>query len=212
MAKSTTKGQCYLCGSAYTKTGMRAHLLKEHDSTAEEQLCYLIRVEGKYSPDHWIYLDMPVTASLSSLDTFLRKIWLECCGHMSMFYLSGYQEIGQTAKLSRFLPGDKINYDYDMGSTTTLVITIVGEITRPKQRNAVRLLARNEPIAYSCARCGADAQFIITETYPNELLCEKCADEAGETFMLPVTNSPRMGECGYCGEFDKYAFVPPKKK
>jgi len=30
--------------------------------------------------------------------------------------------------------------------------------------------------------------------------------------MLPVTNSPRMGVCGYCGELDTYEFVPPEQE
>lgn len=29
-----------------------------------------------------------------------------------------------------------------------------------------------------------------------------------EGAYLPVTNSLRMGECGYCGELDKYAYDP----
>lgn len=212
MARSTTQGPCYLCGGVYTKTSMRTHLLKEMEPSQEPQLCYLIRVEGKYDPDYWIYLDMPITASLSSLDGFLRKIWLECCGHMSMFYLSGYREIGQTTKLSSFMPGDKIHYDYDMGSTTTLVITIIAETERPKQRNAVRLLARNAPLMFACAKCGAPAQYVNAEEYPKEFLCQKCSESDEDAYLLPVTNSPRVGECGYCGIFDKYAYVPPKKK
>jgi hypothetical protein len=47
------------------------------------------------------------------------------------------------------------------------------------------------------------------------VFCAACADEhENENMMLPVTNSPRMGECGYEGELDTFEFDPrnlPKK-
>ena len=40
-----------------------------------------------------------------------------------------------------------------------------------------------------------------------EYTCEKCSDEVeDEAYLLPITNSPRCGECGYDGELDKWAF------
>ncbi|EMY76701.1 hypothetical protein LEP1GSC060_3255 [Leptospira weilii serovar Ranarum str. ICFT] len=32
----------------------------------------------------------------------------------------------------------------------------------------------------------------------------KCVEEEGEDVLLPVVNSPRVGECAYAGHEDKY--------
>jgi len=155
---------------------------------------------------------MPVDKSLTALDRFLRKIWLECCGHLSEF--SG---IGKSSKLGRFSVGDQFLHEYDMGDTTETLITVVGTTWRPPQRETVRLLARNVPPRFQCKNCGATASLICQEClfedeYP--FYCSDCAQkhEHGEEMMLPVTNSPRMGVCGYCGELDTYEFVPPEKE
>jgi hypothetical protein len=44
----------------------------------------------------------------------------------------------------------------------------------------------------------------------NPFFCAKCSEEHedGEEMMLPVVNSPRMGECGYDGELDIFTFNP----
>ena len=39
------------------------------------------------------------------------------------------------------------------------------------------------------------------------MYCDTCAGKVrGDTYFLPVVNSPRMGVCGYCGEFDKFGY------
>ena len=46
-------------------------------------------VEGLYEPDYWLHLEAPASMTLEDLDNFLRGIWLECCGHLSMFDIYG---------------------------------------------------------------------------------------------------------------------------
>ena len=84
MATNQQKGNCYLCGAELGKVAMKNHILKLHDDPAGEQECRLVKVEGM-DKRYWLLLDLPLTASLKNLDDFLRKIWLECCGHMSAF-------------------------------------------------------------------------------------------------------------------------------
>lgn len=210
-----TPGTCYICGCQLAPADMKKHIQKEHAGKGDDQECVLLKVEGRHQPEYWLYLDMPLTGTLSSLDKFLRKIWLECCGHMSAFSHGRYDEIGKGHQIGEFASRTKLFYDYDFGSTTELVITVMGHLSRPKQRNSVRLLARNNPFAYQCEICGKEA--VATETeyepeYRQVFYCETCADEHVKDYCLPVTNSPRMGECGYCGEFDKYAYKPPITK
>ena len=212
MRTPQTEGNCYLCGKTFKKSSMTTHLKKEVFPEGNEQLCNLLKVEDQVDKRYWLYLDIPTTSSLSSLDRFLRNIWLECCGHMSQFYIPGYDVIGKTQKLGEMPKGAKLCYDYDFGSTTSLVITCMGQITRPAQRSAVRLLARNVPLTFPCCVCGKDADVVNAAVYPHTFYCEACGEKHEEdAYFLPVTNSPRMGECGYCGELDKYAYVPKPK-
>lgn len=236
MAKSVTKGNCYLCGKYLAKSGVVKHLSAAHNAEGQNaQRCVLLKVE---SGDYWLYLDMADTASLKPLDAFLRKIWLECCGHMSCFYVrqtaygwygGGIQELGMARKLSSFCKGDQILYDYDFGSTTTLKITVMDTgFFRPRQRSAVRLLARNEDYVFECRDCGKPADFVNSEliySWENPFICEACAEKRRELaensededepndelrydvdMLRPIVNSPRMGVCGYEGELDVYTF------
>jgi hypothetical protein len=209
-----TNGNCYLCGAALGKTAMHNHVLKTHGVFEDGQQCYLLKIEGAYSKDYWLYVDVPVTASLSGVDAFLRKIWLECCGHLSAFHGSGRSEIGKARKLNTLAVGDQLEHEYDFGDTTESVITIVGETTRKTQKDAVRLLARNIPPVFQCSVCGKPAAAICTEcSYEtdNPFFCDSCAEKhEHEDMLLPVTNSPRMGVCGYDGELDVFAFKPDK--
>ena len=211
------KGNCYLCGktlakSSYRKHFMTAHCVNEEQETANEQDCVLLRIESVENPDYWLYLDAPKNASLKTIDSFLRKIWLECCGHLSGFYSSGLGDIPKSTAIGDFLIGTTIHYDYDFGSTTELKITFVANDKRPKQRSAVRLLCRNEWIPYTCSVCGKPASMIVMERMwdeENPFFCDECLqDEYDIEEALPVVNSPRMGTCAYCGEYDIYEFHP----
>lgn len=208
------KGNCYLCGKTIAKSSYQkhytAHCVKEEQKTADEQGCVLIKVESVENPNYWLYLDAPITASLKTLDSFLRDIWLECCGHLSGFYKPGYGDIPKTTRIGDLRMGVTIRYEYDYGSTTELKITFVAGFTRPKQRKAIRLLCRNESIEYPCCVCGKPASVIALEQmrhHEDPYFCEVCLPE-DSVDTLPVVNSPRMGVCGYCGEFDVYAFKP----
>ncbi len=218
MAKSSSKGNCYICGKTLTKTGAKRHLLSHEYIGENSEACRLIKIEYVYDSDYWLYIDMPFTASLRSLDKFLRDIWLECCGHMSAFYVGMYEKVGMNKKIGMISEGSVLRYDYDFGSTTELKISFVGTITRKKQKSAVRLLIRNEAPDYTCSVCGKKAESICTECIyetENPFFCEECekshCDET-EHYTLPVVNSPRMGVCGYAGEYDNYTFNPDDYK
>ena len=206
-----SKGNCYLCGAELGKVAMKNHILKVHAGDRSLQKCRLLKIEGAYEKNYWLYIDVPVNKTLSAVDIFLRKIWLECCGHMSAFSDPRHEELGKGRQLGGFAPGDKILHEYDFGSTTESLITVVGDTYREPQRNAVRLLARNAPPAFICCKCGKAAAYICVECIyevDNPFFCEECADHHEHDYFLPVTNSPRMGVCGYEGTQDKYAFSP----
>ena len=212
----TTRGNCYLCGAELGKVALKNHILKMHNGAGLNQECVLLKVEGAYDKDYWLYLDIPVNDTLQDLDQFLRDIWLECCGHMSAFRADSkldYIELDMEQEIGSFPAGEKFRHEYDFGDTTETLITVLGRIRRAKQKESVRLLGRNIPPKFKCCQCGADAAYICTMCmYETEepFFCESCADQhtEHEEMLLPVTNSPRLGVCGYCGERDKFAFVP----
>lgn len=218
MANTAAKGNCYLCGKLLTKTTAKRHLLTHQFEGDKGQACMLVKIEAVYDKDYWLYVDIPLTSTLQVLDNFLRDIWLECCGHMSAFYYGRYEEVGFGKKISSIPEGAVMGYEYDFGSTTELKITFVCQTVRKKQQKAVRLLVRNEAPTYPCGVCGKPAEVVNTEQMYDEdgspFYCEACAEkqELEEDYLLPVVNSPRMGVCGYAGEYDTYEFDPKKIK
>jgi hypothetical protein len=218
MAKKST-GNCYVCGASLDRAAMGKHLLESHGGDGGTQECCLLNIEGLYNKDYWLYVDVPVekTLSTSNLDSFLRKIWLECCGHLSEFYVDDHNEIAMSQKLNSFAAGDKFFYSYDFGDTTELEITVIGRIMRKPQKGPVRLLARNAPPVFECAACGKPSHYICieyVEPFENKFYCMNCAEkhEDDDHPMLPVTNSPRMGVCAYDGELDTFEFNSLKFK
>jgi len=201
-----SNGNCFICGKTAGKTAMKNHVFKEHNGG--DELCYLIKAEGAYNKDYWLFFTIALDATLSAMDKFLRQIWCECCGHMSAFRTGG-DEFGKTRKVAVLSVGDALLYEYDFGTTTEIIITVVDEISREKQREKVRLLARNAPPQELCEQCGAPATMV--NAWESELVCDKCAKNAeDEEAFLPIVNSPRCGECGYEGELDIWTFYPDK--
>ena len=210
MATNLT-GDCYLCGANLSKIAMKNHLLKVHGEDESGQECCLLKVEGVYSKEYWLYFDVPETNTLSDVDEFLRVIWLECCGHCSAFYQSKHIPIDNGRKLKTFDIGEKFFHEYDFGSTTETVITVAGHTRRKKQKKDVRLLARNTPPVYKCGDCGKTAEYISSQwgfEIQGPFYCAECIKNYEEGMMLPITNSPRVGVCGYGGELDVYEFNP----
>ncbi len=224
MARQTPKGQCNLCGGTFTKSAMSKHLkaCKQADFTTStpeqasrnEQVFHLV-VEGRYLPDYWMHLEVPADAKLEELDSFLRDIWLECCGHMSMFTIKDkrysvapmveFDEKSMKAKLDTVLsPGIKFFHEYDFGSTTYLTLKVVSLEQKQIKSKDIVILARNEPTSYPCESCDKVATLVCPQCiYSGEgCLCDECAaeHECGEDMLLPIVNSPRVGVCGYTGE------------
>jgi hypothetical protein len=210
-------GKCVLCGAQITTSSATRHLGKcvpDHDPKNGVATKLLeLRVQSPELPFYWLQVQMKSTASLATLDTFLRKTWLECCGHLSQFIVNrtlyqssldrtwDYEDARSMAcKAERIFAGvgTTVVYQYDFGSTTELKIKLVGEREAPAGRQAVRLLARNDPPPWAC-ECGDPATRICSCC--GEAVCEVHGDEheCGEEMLLPIVNSPRTGVCGYVG-------------
>jgi hypothetical protein len=219
MAKVQTSGKCLLCKETMKKASMTRHFAKclEAHKKAAGGKFFHVKAEGAWAGDYWLHLAVPADATLRDLDDFLRDIWLECCGHLSAFDISGTRyevEVDDawgweppskkmTAKAGKvFSPGLEFGHEYDYGSTTELKLKVIaayeGQIGR-----GVELLARNDEPLIPCSECGEPAVNICTECMydGSGWLCEEhSADhECGDDMFLPVVNSPRCGVCGYEG-------------
>ena len=154
-------------------------------------------------------MEMNGSAMLKCLDSYLRAIWLECCGHLSEFSPDGkHQRIGMNRLAEKiFEPGIELMHFYDFGSTTKTRIRVVGmRQGKPLTRHPIVLMARNNPLEFTCMECNKPAKWLCTEcvieTEASGLLCDEHAenhphDDYGGP--LPLVNSPRVGVCGYTG-------------
>ena len=101
----TSEGKCLYCEQVFSQKEIVKHVAKhlaekeKTESGTKTQTYYHIVVEADIM---FLHLLVKGTASLKPIDTFLRKIWLECCGHMSGFR-KGRVEIGMSKKVQDIL-------------------------------------------------------------------------------------------------------------
>lgn len=88
-----SRGRCALCFGEFGKAQVARHLEKHHAEQAATTGAHVKRfhllVESRHSPEYWLHLDVRASAALNDLDSYLRGIWLECCGHLSAFEIDG---------------------------------------------------------------------------------------------------------------------------
>ena len=210
MAKTDSKGKCLYCGEMLSKRTISRHLEKHLKELllVDRKKSFHLRVEaGPY----FLQLLVDGDARLSDVDSFLRRIWLECCGHLSQFCLDG--SWGTEEKMSQlarrvFSPSQNMWYAYDFGSTTELAIKILS-VHPIATKEGVKLLSRNEPFEIYCNKCKKEpATQICTAHWEEEdecFFCDTCAEaheeecEEAEYAIYAVVNSPRMGACAYDG-------------
>lgn len=214
------RGTCAYCGEVITKRSVSKHLEKcskrqetlfaaEASSRPVETLWHL-RVQDADDKDFWLDMEMVGSASLDKLDKYLRAIWLECCGHLSMFTIGGWQgdEIGKSRKAnSIFETGLVLRHLYDFGTTSETDIKVMGfREGKATTKNPIALLARNRMPEAICQECGQPARWMCIECLYGEEktghLCDEHVeghphDNYGEP--MPLFNSPRTGMCGYEG-------------
>ncbi len=223
------KCKCYYCNEELSERTVKRHVkgCKVRKQKIEEDMAsskktksqYILSIVPQYgSKEYCLYIAIDIDLTLKNLDSFLRDIWLECCGHLSSFIIgdvnydsevevySDFFSQGETMdfKLRQVISvGDKFRYDYDFGSTTTLKLEVIDEYLIGEKHSEIEILARNEEIQNFCANCNKKAEYFDYEE--EKFFCEGCIDEDTDTDMVYVpeyTNSPRDGVCGYEGDRD----------
>ncbi len=223
MARTTTKGTCHFCHQVFGKTAMTRHLglcpqrvasFAAGKPSAKPARLLHLRAEGLHAPAYWMHLEMPADASLQTLDSFLRKSWLECCGHLSRFEIHGtsyssyvdpeFGDKSMQVQVGKILEvGDQFVHEYDFGTTTELRLKVLAEREDTVKKKSIELLAHNLLPEIPCDGCGKAATQTCSQCIYEESgwLCESCGKEhaCGEEMLLPIINSPRVGMCGYDG-------------
>jgi hypothetical protein len=187
MTREISKGICSFCHTEYSKAGMNRHLetckqraTQETPSEGQTTPHLHLQIEGRYLPMYWMHLDIPASATLETLDQFLRDTWLECCGHLSAFEIDGvrytanpeqydfgwgrrsHKDMGTTCLDDALHPGQRCSYEYDFGTTTELIIKVISEGEVAAEKDAIQVLARNT-MPIPCDVCGHPATFRYSE-------------------------------------------------
>lgn len=214
------KGTCEYCGQEIGKDLITKHLSAcpkrqmiiekaEHGKAKNERL-YHLRVQDARRSEFWLDLEMRGSATLNDLDYYLRAIWLECCGHMSMFSIGGWrgEEISKKRKIGEvFRPGVELTHIYDFGTSSETLIRAIGTREgKPTSPRPIVLMARNLMPESICIDCGQPAAWLCEECLIEEerwgTLCDRHAKtHPHENYGEPISlvNSPRLGMCGYDG-------------
>jgi hypothetical protein len=164
--------------------------LKRHLTGIETTPGYLIRVQDRYRRNlYWLVLAVPKTSILRDIDMFLREIWLECCGHLSSFRRS--RGTGKfDVPISDLKIGEKIEYEYDFGSSTNLTLIVEGAITCPVDKK-VTLLMRNIAPQYPCERCCGGKKRKIDTVYATILCDQRALCDACRNIVAPPKKPKR---------------------
>lgn len=213
--KLGTGGKCNLCHRVFGKRAMTRHLSNHLKERSGDSPYFHLSVQDRYTPDYWLHLQIPTNFSLKKLDDYLRDIWLECCGHLSMFRIGDseyssyldpeYGDQNMEVALNKVLEvGKSFEYEYDFGTTSELVLKTVSRTNGKNDGKSIKLLARNEPPIMKCGKCGNKATQICSECNWDEnrgLFCKTDANhhQHSQEMFLPIVNSPRVGMCGYTG-------------
>lgn len=206
-----SEGKCLYCKQIYAQKEIGKHLAKhladmeKTDSGKNTQIYNHIEVEAG---EMFLHLLVMGDAPMKKIDSYLRDIWLECCGHLSSFGHKNFK-VSMSHKVSNvFAPKVKIFHDYDFGTTTRVFLKALKSYNLTMKDKLI-LLSRNEPLKLMCATCKTELAVNLCTTCNYDgysFFCESCSakhEEVCSDFAdyscMPVVNSPRMGECGYTG-------------
>ncbi len=208
------KSRCRFCGNRYANAGIARHVSAcKARSAIEGQTAVFshLSVVDPHDANYRLDLLARPRTTLEDLDAWLREIWLECCGHLSIFRMGEtsftadpdpfWGERSTDVALSRLPGAADLHYTYDLGSPTDLRIRFLAPVEHADSGPGIVLAARNDPPPIACS-CGADAIAIDRyEDWHDPFFCETClqTEDLDIEGLAPLTNSPRMGVCGYYG-------------
>ena len=157
------------------RTGIAKHLqtckkrVDLYEKAEKTEKYFELLLYGAYNKDYWLIIQIKENATLDDLDRFIRDIWVECCGHLSVFEIDGvsYEREpdddfgwGEPAKSTNhtlkqvLTTGMIFNYEYNFGSTTEIMVKVLDHYSAQKQNEKIVILSRNNPPEFACSICG----------------------------------------------------------
>ena len=157
MNKFESEGKCAYCFRKLSADKVSKHLQSCSIRTealpfpGKRQNTFLLEVRGKRFPEYWMFLEVNRdTCMLKDIDTCLRGLWLECCGHLSSFTINNqryeshpheeydFKDKSMQVRVNRiFEEGMIFEYIYDFGSSTELsirVVSVVNQLEEEEER------------------------------------------------------------------------------
>ena len=169
-----SKGACNSCKKLFSGSTMAKHLQscpeRKKQIEKDKNLGAVYLIHARCDP-FWIYFEVNSNSTLKEIDSFLRDLWLECCGHMSIFIINevnyssspqkGDGDKSMNFQLDKVLSvGTPFIHEYDFGTTTTLGLRVVSE--RKGKIKEMNLLARNNLPNFKC-KCGKPAKDVCSQ-------------------------------------------------
>jgi hypothetical protein len=208
MSMPKTRGRCAHCDKDCANAGMGAHLARCLGPGPALHVAFDVG-PGTW----WLHLALAPSVTMGDLDGFLRRTWLDCCGHMSAFEVGGtrYEVAAEggfgwgpkprsmsTKAAAAVPPGTTFTHEYDYGSTTVLRGRSLGLVAAGTAK--ITILAQNEPVVWPCDTCAAPGERICA--YCHAVACKACGRpctcvDSWEDESSRVVDSPRMGVCAY---------------
>jgi hypothetical protein len=220
MAKQP-RGRCAFCGHETAKGSMGRHLAAcpgRQDQIASgpaigPQTLIHLRMQDADGGAFWFDAEVRGSATLADIDSYLRAIWLECCGHLSRFSLGGWggREMSMRRRVDAvFADGVELTHIYDFGTQSVTQVRAVGSREAvPLGPRPMVLMARNLAPEVVCIECDQPATHLCEECQldwdsPGVLCAQHAKVHPHEEYGQPIeiVNSPRLGLCGYTGPAD----------
>jgi hypothetical protein len=215
-----TKGICAFCGAVIGKGTVRKHLAscekwraivaQTESKAGGDETLYHLRVQPIGQNEFWLDLEARGESRLNDLDSYLRAIWLECCGHLSRYSFGGWggNEIAKSRQVQQiFREGVELVHIYDFGTSSETGIKFVATRQgKPTTKHPLALLVRNMMPEAKCIECGEPAVWLCEECLIEDQIWGVLCDAHGEDHphdnygeLVRLVNSPRLGMCGYEG-------------
>ena len=222
MPRTDKKAICLICKKSCQSIDSHIISCIDNISIEDTNINYLLKITDDTNL-YWMFIIIHCDVKLSSLDTFLRKKWLQCCGHLSEFSINNVKCKFQHKIKQIIQENIVIDYAYDFGTTTNLYITLVKQFNAAN--NKIKILSQNSSPKYKCSTLeGADGSCkggsrncennfagSICKKFNSNKICFECNDtycdhcasslshkcDAEDEFLFDLINSPRFADCFY---------------
>jgi len=198
--KIKSEGKCLFCGKTFAKSGINRHLsthIKEKEKSGEPGQSFFVKIETSKrwgSTPYFLSLWIDGETTLYDLDTFLRNIWLDCCGHLSAFrdpsgrfydFLDDEDEDEEEYRILKMNQEDEDEDDFNhYGYENPNDI--------PKNCKTKKIFFKGLELKYEYD-FGSTTELCIT-------VLDEYSVEADDEIVLLSRNEPLKIMCGICGK------------